>query len=162
MSAPSIYGYDKQFAQEVAVASLTAFPVNSTSTSYVFTVPVGYGKVRIDRVEWVASAALSDADGTMLVSVIARDVSEAADDTLVNAQSVEGGTAHVPAAFTLASEGSEKEFTLDEGDSLRVTFTNNSAAIDTNGAIAVAVYLHSVPRETAGDDIKHATFYTQA
>jgi hypothetical protein len=159
MSAPSLYGFDKQFAQHVAVAALTAFPVNSTSTEYVFTVPAGFGSVRVQRIEWVASAALSDADGTMLVSVLARDASEGADDTLVNAQSVEGGTAHVPAAFTLAAEGAEKEFTLDEGDSLRVTFTNNSAAIDTNGAIAVMIYLFSVPRMNAGNEIQHASYY---
>jgi hypothetical protein len=161
MSAPSTFGYDKQFAQEVVVAALSAFPVNSSTTLYVFTVPAGFGKVRVVGVDFVASAVLNDADGTMLVSVIARDVSEGADDTLVNAQSVEAnGAAHVPQALALASESSEKEFTLEEGDSLRVTFTNNSAAIDTNGAIGVSIYMHSVPREGAGDDIKHATFYT--
>ena len=159
MSSPSLYGFDRQFAQGVAVAALTAFPVNSASIEYVLNVPTGFGSIRITDIAWVASAVLSDADGTMLVSVIARDVSEAADDTLVNGASVEGGTAHVPASFSLAAEGSEKEFTLDEGDSLRVTFTNNSAAIDTNGAIAVFVTYHSIPRETAGEDIKRASFY---
>jgi hypothetical protein len=94
--------------------------------------------------------------------VTARDVSEAADDVLVASVTLEGGTAHVPAAFTLATETSEKELTLEEGDSLRVVVTNNTATIDTNGAVAFTVYYHSIPRESAGDDIKHATFYTQA
>lgn len=159
MSGVGVLGFDKQFAQHVAVAALTAFPVNSASIEYAFAVPTGFGPVRVERIAWSASAVLNDADGTMLVSVIARDASEGADDTLVNAQSVEAGTAHALADFTLAAEGAEKEFTLNEGDTVRVTFTNNSAAIDTNGAIAVFIYLHSIPRETAGEDIRHRTFY---
>lgn len=159
MSGAGLLGFDKQFGQHQGIAALNAFPVNTTNTLYALTVPVGFGKVRIEKVVWAATASLSDADGTMLVSVIARDVSEGADDTLVSAQSVEAGTAHALAEFTLAAEGSEKEFTLEEGDSVRVTFTGNSAAIDTNGAIVVAVVYHSIPKEAAGDDIKHASFY---
>lgn len=159
MSAAGLMGYDKQFSQHVATVSLNAFPVNGSSTAYIFTVPTGFGPVRIERIMFVSPQVNSDADGTMLVSVLARDVSEGADDTLVNAQNVEANTAHALTDFTLAAEGAEKEFTLDEGDSVRVTFTNNSATIDTNGPIAVSVFFHSIPKETAGDDIKHATFY---
>jgi hypothetical protein len=144
--ADTIFGRNLPEARRVLAAKLTAFPVNSTSIIYVLTLPTGGGKFRVEQVQWVASAVLNDADGTMLVSVLARDASEGADDTLVNAQSVEGGTAHIPAAFTLAAEGSEKEFTLEEGDSLRVTFTNNSAAIDTNGAISVFVIGYPLPQ----------------
>jgi hypothetical protein len=153
------YGAGLQVVQEQATVALNAFPVNLTNTLYAFTVPVGFGPVRIVKVSWVSRASLSDADGTMLVSVIARDVSEGADDTLVNAQSVEGGVANAIADFTLATEGAEKEFTLDEGDSVLVTFTGNSAAIDTNGAIAVTVHYHPVPDEGPGVDVKHASFY---
>lgn len=159
MSATSIYGRSVQSQLRVAEAQLTAFPVNSASIIYCLTVPTSMGPIRVVDIQWVASAVLNDADGTMLVSVLARDASEGADDTLVNAQSVEAGTAHIPASFTLATEGTEKEFTLDPGDSIRVTFTNNTAAIDTNGAISVFVFYHPIPKEDAGDDIRHATFY---
>lgn len=153
------YGAGLQVVQEQATVALSSFPVNSTTTLYAFTVPVGFGSVRIVKVSWVSRASLNDADGTMLVSVLARDVSEAADDTLVNAQSVKAGTANAIADFTLATETSEKEFTLDEGDSVLVTFTGNSAAIDTNGAIAVTIHYHPVPDESVGVDVKHASFY---
>jgi hypothetical protein len=159
MSGAGILGFDKQFGQHVATACFPSLVVNSTNTQFVFHVPVGFGSVRIVGIEWVASAILSDADGTILLTVLARDISEAADDTLVASTSIEAGTALVPAALTLITEGTEKELTLDEGDSVRVTIVNNSAAIDTNGAVEVAVYYHSIPRETAGDDIKHASFY---
>lgn len=157
--ADTIYGRSIQEATRRAVAQLTSFPVNSTSIVYVLTMPAGLGRVRVTRVSWVASAVLNDADGTMLVSVLARDASEGADDTLVNAQSVEGGTAHIPANFTLATEGSEKEFTLDEGDSLRVTFTNNTAAIDTNGAIAVIVDYHPIANDETGPGVQRLSQY---
>lgn len=159
MSAAGLLGYDKQFSQHAASTSLNAFPVNGATTAYLFTIPVGFGSVRVERISFVSPQINSDADGTMLVSVLARDVSEGADDTLVNAQSVEANTAHALTDFTLAAEGTEKEFTLDEGDSVRATFTNNSAAIDTNGPIAVTVFYYSIPKEAAGDDIKHASFY---
>lgn|SRR5574341_532708 len=143
--ADTILGRNLPEARRIAVAELAAFPVNSTSIQYVYAVPTGGGKVRVEAVYWVASAALSDADGTMLINVLARDSSEGADDTLVSSFSVEGGTAHALAAATLEAETSEKERTLDEGDSLRVTFVNNSAAIDTNGAISVFVVLFPLP-----------------
>jgi hypothetical protein len=159
MSGVGILGFDQQFVQHQAVAALNAFPVNSTETRYAFAVPVGFGPVRVTKVSFVSPVVFNDADGTMLVSVIARDASEAADDTLVNAQSVEANTAHALTDFTLATEGTEKEFTLDEGDSVRVTFTGNSVAIDTNGAIGVFITYHSIPKETAGDDVRHASNY---
>jgi hypothetical protein len=159
MANDSVFGRSLQEARRVVSAKLTSFPVNSTSTLYVLALPTARGSVRVTKVSWVGSAVLSDADGTMLVSVIARDVSEAADDTLVNAASVEGGTAHAVADFTLATETSEKEFTLDAGDSLRVTFTNNSAAIDTNGAISVFVEYHLIPNYDEKDAVQHPSKY---
>lgn len=159
MSAAGLLGYDKQFGIHTSGVALDSFPVNSTTKRMIFAVPVGFGSVRVVNIEWVADAVLNDADGTMLVTVSARDITEAADDVLVNAASVEGGTANVPAAFALATETAEKEFTLDEGDFLHVSFINNSAAIDTNGHISVFVTYHSIPRDAVGDDIKHASFY---
>jgi hypothetical protein len=159
MSAESLMG--KSIASQIRCveAQVTAFPVNTTSIVYVLTVPTSLGSIRITDIQWVASAVLSDADGTCLVSVLARDATEGADDTLVNAVNIEGGTAHIPASFTLITESAERELTLDPGDSLRVTFTGNSAAIDTNGAVGVFVYFHPIPKEDAGDDIRHASFY---
>lgn len=160
MSGVTVYGFDQQFAQHTNGVALDAFPINTTTKRIIWAVPVGFGKVRISNIEWVADAILNDADGTMLVTVNNRDVSEGADDVLVNAQSVEGGTANAVAAFTLAAEGTEKEFTLEEGDFLHVSFVNNSAAIDTNGHISVFVTYFSIPRESAGSDVKHSTFYS--
>ena len=159
MSAVSPLGFDLQFVQHEFSAKLTSFPVNTTSINYVFVVPTGFGPVRLTGASWAASAVLADADGTMLVNIDIYDASEGASDSFVASGSVEGGVAHVPQAFTLATEGTEKEFTLDEGDSVRVSFVNNSAAIDTNGAISVFVYGHSIPKATAGDDVKHNSFY---
>lgn len=159
MSSTSVYGENIQAQLRVASAQLTAFPVNTNSKMFVLVVPASLGSIRVVGVSWVASAVLSDADGTMLVDVDAFDVSEGAMDALVDAKSVEAGTANTPAAFTLETEGTEKEFTLDVGDAILVTFTNNSAAIDTNGAITVNVFYHPIPLETAGDDIRHASFY---
>jgi hypothetical protein len=159
MSSATILGNDLQTVQHAQTVSLTAFPVNTTSILYAFTVPVGFGPCRIVKASWAASAVLADADGTMLVNVIVRDASEGADDTIVASASVEGGVAHAVADFALATEDTEKQQTLDEGDSVRVTFVNNSAAIDTNGAIGVTIHFHSIPKEAAGDDVKHASNY---
>lgn len=158
--ADTIYGRSLQEARRKVKAQLTSFPVNSTSIIHVLQLPVGGGKIRIESVSWVASAVLNDADGTMLINVLARDKSEGADDTLVSSFSVEGGTANEPAAVTLQTETSEKEFTLEEGDSLRVTFVNNSAAIDTNGAIAVEVTYFPVPNyDEKGAGVGHPSVY---
>jgi hypothetical protein len=159
MSGASLYGFDRQFAQHASCVSLNAFPVNSTTKLCAFQIPAGFGSVRIVSVEWVSDVVLSDADGTCLVTVSARDVSEAAADAVVASTNIEAGTANVPAAFTLTAETAENELTLDEGDWVFVTFVNNSAAIDTNGMVAVTIFWHSIPTETAGSDIKHVTFY---
>ena len=159
--ADTIFGRNLPEARRVFKASISAFPVNGTTTLIPVCMPVGGGKFRVESVQWVASAALSDADGTMLVTVTARDVSESADDVLVNAQSVEAGTANNTAAFTLATETSEKEFTLEESDSIRVAFTNNSAAIDTNGAVTVFIVGYPIPAPfdtSAG--VQHASAYS--
>jgi hypothetical protein len=158
--ADSIFGRSLQEARRVANASLTAFPVNSTAILHALVLPAGHGKVRIEKISWVASAALNDADGTMLVTVTARDKSEAADDVLVNAASVEAGTANESADFTLEADSTEKIFTLEEGDSVRVSFVNNSAAIDTNGAISVYITYFPVPAYEAGPGVQHASAYT--
>jgi hypothetical protein len=155
----TIYGEQLQQARRKATVAVSAFPVNSTVILYALVVPTGMGKIRIEAVNFVASAALNDADGTMLVSVIARDASEGADDTLVASASVEGVTAHVPVALTLATETAENEFTLEEGDSLRVTFVNNSAAIDTNGSCMVEITYFPIPLYGSMSRVGHPSNY---
>jgi hypothetical protein len=160
MAADTIYGRNLQEARRVFQCSLASFPVNSTETRYVAVFPSGLGKFRVTGAYWVSNAALSDADGVMTVAITARDVSEAADDALVSATTVEGGTAHVVNAFTLATEGTEKEFTLDEGDSIRVIFVNDSAAINTNGSISVFVVGHPVPNYDEKTSVQHPSVYS--
>lgn len=161
MSATGIYGFDLQAVQECVSLYLKSVTVNVAETYFVFAVPVGFGPMRLVKVSWVANAVLNDADGTILVSVIRRDAANAADRTLVNAASIEGGTANVLADFALAAETALKEQTFLEGDQLRISVTNNTATIDTNGSLGIFVQMHAVPKETAGDDVKHRTFYTQ-
>lgn len=160
MAADTIYGRNLQEARRVFSCSLASFPVNSTETRYVLALPTGFGSFRVERVYWVSNAALSDADGVMTVAVTARDVSENADDALVSATTVEGGTAHVVNLFTLATEGTEKEFTLDPGDSVRVVFVNDSAAINTNGSISVFVEGFPIPNYSEHDaGVRHPSAY---
>lgn len=157
----TIYGRSLQEARRVATAKLTSFPVNSTSIIFALQMPVGLGKIRIESVSWVASAVLSDTDGVMTVAVTAYDNSEAADDAIVSATTVEGGTAFIPAFFALATEGTEMEMTLDEGDSLRVIFVNDSAAINTNGAISIDIVYYPVPNYSEkGPGVKHPSAYS--
>jgi hypothetical protein len=161
MSGASLYGFDQQFAQHTSGLALDSVAVNQTQKRIIFAVPAGFGSIRILNIEWVSDAVLNDADGTILVTVSARDVTEGADDVLVNAASIEGGTANAVAPFTFVAETSEKEFTLDEGDFIHISVVNNSAAIDTNGHVSFFVTYVSIPREAPGVDIKHATFYRQ-
>lgn len=158
----TVFGQTLQDARrQVAVFVNTVTP-NVTTTLYAFAVPVGMGKVRVEKVSWVSTAALSDADGTILANVLARDASEGADDTLVSSQSIEAGTAHALADFTLATEGAEKEFTLDEGDSVRVTIVSNSAAIDTNGAVGIFITYYPIPQYGAEQSqrVQHPSTYS--
>lgn len=157
--ADTIYGRSLQEARRVFRASLTAFPLNSTSILIPLLMPVGMGKFRVEKISWAASAVLSDADGTMLVTVTARDKSEAADDVLVLNASVEGGVANETADFTLEADSAEKIFTLEEGDSVRVTFVNNTVAIDTNGAITVLITGFPVPSYEQGPGVQAASAY---
>lgn len=157
--ADTIFGRSLQEARRVFNFTATGFPVNSSFTLIPLVMPTGMGKFRIERICWASNVVLNDADGTMLVTIHNRDISEGADDTLVNAQSVEGGTAHLTTDFTLVAETSEMERTLDEGDSVRVILTNNSAAIDTNGALTISIIGHPVPNYDSGPGVKHASQY---
>jgi hypothetical protein len=86
MSAVGLLGFDQQFAQHTNGLALDSVAVNQTQKRIIFAVPVGFGSVRITNIEWVSDAVLNDADGTILVTVSARDVTEGADDVLVNAE----------------------------------------------------------------------------
>lgn len=158
MSSTSVYGRSVQEVQRVEKAGVASVTASATTRVYAFAVPVGHGPVRVVGVSWVASAALASSGGLITAAVKAYDASEAAVDTLVTAVTIEGGTADALVDFTLAAEGTEKEFTLDEGDSVYVEFVSD-AAIQTNGAVGVFVRLHPIPLETAGTDVKHQSYY---
>ena len=114
-----------------------------------FGVGVGCPSIRILGIHVSASAILDDPDGTMLLNALARDVSESADDTLVSSFDLDGtptATADEFTEVTYAADSTELIFTLDPGDSLRFTLVSNSAAITTNGTVAVIVEYINVPR----------------
>lgn len=140
-----MYGEALQQARRWNVLSLGAFTANTTVTPTVrWGVPPisnHVGRIRILDLYICGTAIPSDADGTMLLNILNKDISEAADDSLVASQDLE--TLIVAAdkwyALTKATEGAELEFTLEEGDALRATLVNNSAAIDTNVSLSLGI-----------------------
>lgn len=122
-----------------SVLSLGQFTANTT----VVTLPRFIADRRIViRELWVAFSAIpSDADGVMTLTVKNFDVTEAADDVLVNAQDMETLilVANKGYKLTLAAETSENERTIEIGDTIRVELINNSAAIDTNANVSLEI-----------------------
>jgi len=101
------------------------------------------GRARVLGVYVFCNAVPSDADGTMLMTVQARDVTEGAYDDLVTSQDLETLVTASDTMFAcmMTPETIEKEYTLEEKDTIRMTLTNNSAAIDVNPAIILVVDL---------------------
>lgn len=111
---------------------------NNTVSSLVFIAD----RACVVRGVWIACDAIpADADGTLLVTVKARDISEGAFDTLVNAFDAETVilVANKGYQATLAAETTENEWTLAAGDTITVDLVNNSAAIDTNANVLVSI-----------------------
>lgn len=119
---------------------LPQFTANSTVTRAV----LPFDRKAVIREIWfVAEAVPSDADGTMLINVHARDKSEAAFDSLVASFDCEAQltVANEAKRATLVAETSENEWTVEAGDALRVQLVSNSAAIDTNiNPVILVVY----------------------
>lgn len=122
---------------------LGQFTANATKT----TLALPFDRKAVIREIWFAADAVpSDADGTLLINVHARDKSEAAFDSLVASFDAE---AQLTVAFegkkaTLVAESSENEWTVDAGDSLRIQQVSNSAAIDTNANIVMVVLVQYI------------------
>lgn len=116
---------------------------NTTKTTLL----LGFDRAAVIREVWLSADAVpADSDGTMLVDVIVRDWSEAADDVIVNDFDGEASltTAKKAVKATLAAETSENELTVAAGDSLLVSQISNSAAIDTNANLVVTVLFQTI------------------
>lgn len=159
MSSASIYGFDLQFVQQMNVIVQDSLILNTTKLFIPIVVPVGFGRIRIVKVLWTASASLVQAAGTSTVAIQAGQPGSLA--TIVAAASVLGGVANTPAEFTLAAETAAKELTLLEGGIVVVTLAVSNNALGTNGSLGISLWYHGIPRESAGSDVKHAAFYTQ-
>ncbi len=142
-----IKGLSLQVARRFFASVVSQFTANTTVTRRIAAVPPGTGKIRVLGLHIVCDAIPSDADGTLLLTVRNRDISEGAYDTLVSAQDLETLVTAADRAFELtqAAEGAEKEFTLEEGDALDFQLVNNSAAIDVNPNVQVIVEYIPVP-----------------
>lgn len=129
--------------------SSNSWVANSTSPSlWRFGCPPGGPKIRIVGIYFAATAIPADADGTMLINALVNDVSEGADDTIIASFDAEAVILAADKFYkaTLATETSEEENTLESGDTLRFTFVNNSAAINTNASITAIIEFVLVPR----------------
>lgn len=127
-------------------AQLERFPLSLGQFTANVTVnpapKVIFDRPAVIREIWVAADAIpADPDGTMLLNVIVRDISEAADDTIVASADLEALILVADKGYklTLAAETSENELTVEAGDTLRCSLVNNSAAIGTNANITVQV-----------------------
>ena len=158
------YGDLIQDARRLTHLSLGAFTANTTVVAAPrFGVPPGTPKVRVLGIHVVCSAVPADDDGTMLLNVINYDASEAADDALVSSQDLEALilVANKTYECTLATEGTEKELTLEAGDSIRCTLVNNSAAISGgNPNVTVIIEWMAVFDATDQTRVQHASAYT--
>ena len=157
-----VYGATVESQTRLSFFDLGAFTANTTvSPTARFGVPVGHAGVRVTGLHVAGSAIPADPDGTMELNALVNDVSEAADDTIVSSQDLEGLVAAANQFYelTLATETSEKELTLHAGDTLRFTLVSDSAAIGTNPNVTVCVEWHPIPGYTDEDRIQHASDY---
>lgn len=131
---------------ERVVLNLGQFTANTSVTAAP---RIPFDRRSVIREMWVVGSAVpSDADGTMLLNALVKDVSEAGDDTVVSSANLETLITAADQAFqlTLVTEGSENELTVEAGDSLRFTLVNNSAAIDTNSNLSVVVLYQALAK----------------
>lgn len=163
-----IYGQRLDSARRLTYLDLGGFTANSTVTPTArFGCPVGVaGGLRVIGIHVSGDAVPSDADGTMVVNALVNDVSEAADDTIVSSEDMETLITAANQFFeaTLATETSEKELTLEPGDTLRFTLVSDSAAIDTDSNLVVCVEWHEIPDWTSDEQlvtVEHPDVYTE-
>lgn len=157
-----VYGAKVEAQRRLTFLSVGQPTANTTTTpGEKFGCPPGVAGVRIIGLHIAADAVFADADGTLVVNALVNDVSEGADDTIVSSWDVESNVtaAHRFYEMTLATETSEKELTLEPGDSLRFTLVSNSAAIDTQADFVFCVEWHPVPDHSDLDRINHPSQY---
>lgn len=127
-------------------AQIERFPLSLgqfTANTTVNPAPkVVFDRPAVIREIWIAADAIpADPDGTMLLNAIVRDISEAANDTIVASADLEALVLVADKGYklTFAAETAENELTVEAGDTLRFSLVNNSAAIGTNANISVSV-----------------------
>lgn len=128
-------GQDTVTARKFSHFSLGQYTANNTVTPAVrFGVPLGGPSVRLLSLSIITDVVPLDADGVLTLNALVKDISEGADDTIVSAADLETLVTAANQLFkiTFAAETSEKELTIDPGDTLRFQLVSNSAAIDTN------------------------------
>lgn len=143
VGCPRINGSPVQ-RHHVNIGTWTA---NQTKT----TLGLNFDRAAVVREVWFSADAVpSDVDGTMLLNVLVRDISEGAADTIVASFDSETVIVASLKAYqaTLLTESSENELTVEAGDTLYFTAVNNSAAIDTNPSIVVTVVYHTLAAVT--------------
>lgn len=119
------------------------FTANTTATFQVGGILPGTGRVRVQGVYIICNAVPADADGTMLLNVLVTDATEGASDSIVTSQDLETLVVAANTLYpcTLTQETAEKELTLEEKDTIRISLVSNSAAIDTNATVTVIIDL---------------------
>jgi hypothetical protein len=161
MASDTTYGRGLQMVVKQMVVPIGTFTANSTVTTRTgFGVPAGR-KFRITSLSVVSDAIPADPDGTMLLNILARDVSEGAADSLVASADLETLVTEADKAYglTLATETSEKEFTLEAGDTIYATKVNNSAAIGTNANLFLVIEYFIVPSYPETTAVGHPSNY---
>jgi len=156
-----VLGRSERLVRQIWWSELITFTANTAVVFLGAFVPIGLGPFRIKGVHVAGSAIPSDADGTMLLDVDVNDVSEGADDVIVQAQDLETLIVAANRGYecTLAAEGAEKERNINDGDAFKITLTSNSAAIDTNTSLRVGVEVVPLYREGDQDVVKHENSY---
>jgi len=156
------YGDLVQDARRQTYLDLGAFTANTAVVHGArFGCPVGIFGLRILAVHLCCNAVPSDSDGTLVFDADAKDISEGAVDALVDAEDLETLVTAADQWFecTLETEGSERELTLYEGDSVKFTLTSDSAAIDTNPNVTVCVEWMPLPYYADISRVGHASQY---
>lgn len=144
------FGQDIVTARKYAYLDVGAFTAGTPTTvtgPVVFGVGVGCPNIRIMGIHIAGSVIPADANGTMLLNAIVNDISEGSDDTLVSSENLESLLLAANRFYepTYVAE-TEEFYTLEPGDTLRITLVSNTSDIEDNPNITVCVEYFNVPR----------------
>lgn len=121
-----------------------ASPLTANNTTRI-SIPTPPGKFVFSRASMHATTAAADADGAVTAVVSKYDASADAEVTVSGSFNVEGLTTKERAEVGPSTSATDAQLLLDEGDTLSVIFTSDSAAIDTQpAALFVVVELMQV------------------